>query len=78
MVCTMVSPGGRRPNVGFVRGASGYSPGMIILGLVLLLIGALAAIPILWTVGIILVVVGAVLLILGRVGHQVGGRPHYW
>jgi hypothetical protein len=51
---------------------------MIIIGLVLLLIGAIAAIPILWTLGIILVIVGVVLLILGRVGHQVGGRAHYW
>jgi len=51
---------------------------MIIIGLVLLLIGAVAAIPILWTVGIVLVIVGAVLLVLGRVGHQVGGRAHYW
>jgi uncharacterized membrane protein HdeD (DUF308 family) len=51
---------------------------MIILGLVLLLIGAIAAIPILWTLGIILVIVGVVLLILGRAGRQVGGRAHYW
>lgn len=52
--------------------------GMILIGLVLLLIGALAGIPILWTIGLILVVVGAILLILGRTGHQVGGRAHYW
>ncbi len=51
---------------------------MILIGLVLLLIGALASIPILWTLGIILVIVGVVLLILGRVGRPVGGRAHYW
>jgi hypothetical protein len=51
---------------------------MIILGLVLLLIGAIASIPILWTLGVILVVIGVVLLILGQVGRQVGGRSHYW
>lgn len=51
---------------------------MILIGLVLLLIGALASIPLLWTLGVILVIVGVVLLILGRVGHQVGGRAHYW
>jgi uncharacterized membrane protein HdeD (DUF308 family) len=51
---------------------------MIILGLVLLLIGAIASIPILWTLGVILVIVGVVLLVLGRAGRQVGGRAHYW
>ena len=51
---------------------------MIITGLLLLLIGALAGIPILWTIGVILMVVGAVLLVLGRAGHQVGARAHYW
>ena len=51
---------------------------MITIGLVLLLIGAIAAIPILWTLGVILLVVGVVLLILGQVGRQVGGRAHYW
>jgi uncharacterized membrane protein HdeD (DUF308 family) len=51
---------------------------MIILGLVLLLIGAIASIPILWTLGVILLIVGAVLMLLGRSGRQVGGRAHYW
>jgi uncharacterized membrane protein HdeD (DUF308 family) len=57
---------------------SGYQQCMILIGLVLLLIGALASIPLLWTLGVILVIVGVILLILGRVGHQVGGRAHYW
>ncbi len=51
---------------------------MIILGIVLLLIGALANIPILYTIGGILVVVGAVLWILGSMDRGVGGRRHYW
>ncbi|MFE7776357.1 DUF6131 family protein [Streptomyces sp. NPDC057445] len=51
---------------------------MIILGLILLIIGAVAGIGILWTIGIILVVIGVVLWILGAVGHAVGGRRHYW
>jgi fatty acid desaturase len=51
---------------------------MIILGLIFLLLGAVLAIPILWTIGIILVVVGLVLMLLGRSGHQVGSRAHYW
>lgn len=51
---------------------------MIILGLVLMLIGFIAAIPVLWSVGIVLALVGLVLLVLGRAGHAVGGRHHYW
>ncbi|MFB7588783.1 DUF6131 family protein [Streptomyces sp. NPDC056169] len=51
---------------------------MIVLGVILLVIGFVASISILWTIGIILVVIGAILWILGAVGHQVGGRRHYW
>ncbi len=51
---------------------------MIILGLILLIIGFVAKISILWTIGIILLVVGAVLWILGSTGRAVGGRRHYW
>ncbi len=51
---------------------------MIILGVVLLLIGILAGIPILYSIGIILVVIGAVLWILGSMGRAVGGRRHYY
>ncbi|MEQ3551377.1 hypothetical protein WIS52_12940 [Pseudonocardia nematodicida] len=47
---------------------------MIILGLILLLIGWLAGINILYTIGGILIVVGLVLLVLGRIGRPVGGR----
>lgn len=51
---------------------------MIVTGLILLIIGAIFGIGILWTLGIILVLIGVVLLVLGRVGHAVGGRNHYW
>jgi hypothetical protein len=51
---------------------------MIILGLILMLLGFVLAVPILWTIGIILLLVGLVLLVLGRAGHEIGGRPHYW
>jgi len=51
---------------------------MIVLGILLLLIGFLAKIAILWTLGIIALVVGLILLLLGSVGHAVGGRRHYW
>ena len=51
---------------------------MIILGLALLIIGFIASIPILWTIGIIVLVAGLILALLGAVGHAVGGRRHYY
>jgi Family of unknown function (DUF6131) len=51
---------------------------VIILGVILLIIGFVAKIAILWTIGIILVVVGAILFLLGSLGHAVGGRRHYF
>jgi len=51
---------------------------MIILGVVLLVIGLVAGIPILVTVGVVLLVVGLALFIMGSMGRSVGGRRHYW
>jgi Family of unknown function (DUF6131) len=51
---------------------------LIILGIILLIIGFLAKIAIVWTIGIIVVVVGVVLALLGMAGHAVGGRRHYF
>lgn len=51
---------------------------MIILGLILIIIGYVAAIPILYTLGIILLLVGLVLLLLGSTGHAVGGRSRWY
>ncbi len=51
---------------------------MILLGVVLMIIGFIAAIPILWTVGIILVVIGVILALMGSMGRAVGGRRHYF
>jgi Family of unknown function (DUF6131) len=51
---------------------------MIILGLILLLIGFLAKIAIVWTIGIAVLIVGLVFLLLGAIGRGVGGRRHYW
>lgn len=51
---------------------------VIVLGVVLLIIGFIASIPILWTIGIILVVIGVILELLGMLGHAVGGRRHYF
>jgi hypothetical protein len=53
-------------------------PQMIILGLVLLVVGMLANISILTTIGMILMVAGAILWVLGATGRAVGGRSHYW
>jgi Family of unknown function (DUF6131) len=50
---------------------------VIVLGLILLIIGFIAGISILWTIGIILLVIGVVLFILGAIGREVGGRK-YW
>ena len=51
---------------------------MIILGIVLLVVGYLVGVPILTTLGVILVVVGVILFLLGSTGRAVGGRSHYW
>jgi hypothetical protein len=46
---------------------------MVILGLILLIIGLLASIPILWIIGLILIVVGLVLNLV-----PVGGTRRRW
>ena len=51
---------------------------MITLGVILLIIGFIASIPILWTIGVILVVVGLILFLLGSMGRAIGGRRHYY
>ena len=51
---------------------------MIFLGVVLMIIGFIATIPVLWSVGIILVVIGLVLALLGSTGRAVGRRRHYF
>jgi Family of unknown function (DUF6131) len=51
---------------------------MIILGVILLIIGFIAHIAIVWTIGIIVVVVGVILALLGMAGHAIGGRRHYF
>jgi hypothetical protein len=51
---------------------------MIVLGVVLLIIGLIAGIPVLWTIGIILVAIGLILALLGAMGRAVGPRRYYW
>lgn len=50
---------------------------MIVLGIVLLILGAVLNISILYTIGIILIVIGAVLFLLGAIGRPLAGRK-YW
>jgi hypothetical protein len=51
---------------------------MIILGIILLIVGFVAKIAILWTIGIVILVVGSALALLGMTGRAVGGRRHYF
>lgn len=51
---------------------------MIILGIVLLLLGWLAGVPILTTLGVVLIVIGVILELLSLAGHPLGGRRHYY
>ena len=51
---------------------------MVVLGLILFLIGWLAGIGILTTIGIIVLVVGLILLVLGTMDRAVGPRRYYY
>ena len=51
---------------------------MIILGIILLIIGFVAKIAIVWTIGIIVLVLGLIAILIGSLGHAIGGRRHYW
>jgi vacuolar-type H+-ATPase subunit I/STV1 len=59
-------------------GQSGYPPAMIILGIILVIIGALLNIGLLYALGGILLIVGVILWILGAVGRPVAGRRYYY
>jgi hypothetical protein len=47
---------------------------MVVLGIILLVVGYVLPLPLLITIGWILVVIGAILWILGAVGRPVAGR----
>ena len=51
---------------------------MIIFGILLLIIGFVAGIAILWTIGVVLVIIGVILALLGMTGRAVRGRRHYF
>jgi hypothetical protein len=50
---------------------------VIVLGIILIVVGWLVGLGVLETIGLVLVVVGLILLLLGGLGHPVGGRQ-YW
>jgi hypothetical protein len=51
---------------------------VIVLGIILLIVGFVAKIPALWTIGIIVLIVGAALALMGSAGRMVGGRKHWF
>ncbi len=51
---------------------------MIVLGIILLVLGYFIQIPILTTIGAILLVIGVVLFVFGRAGRAIGGRNHWY
>lgn len=51
---------------------------MVTLGILLLIVGFIAKIAILWTIGLALLVIGLVLIVLGSMGRAIGGRRHYY
>jgi energy-coupling factor transporter transmembrane protein EcfT len=51
---------------------------VIVLGVILLVLGFVFSIPVLWTIGIVLLVIGAILALLGMAGREIGGRRHWY
>lgn len=50
---------------------------MIVLGAILLVIGFILSIPLVWTIGVVLILAGAVLALVGRT-RPIGGRAHWY
>jgi hypothetical protein len=53
-------------------------PAVIFLGVVLLIIGFISKVPIIWSLGVIIVVIGAIFALLGFAGREIGGRRHWY
>jgi len=51
---------------------------VVLLGIVLVVIGALLDVGIVLTLGVVILVVGAILFLLGSLGRPLGGRRHWW
>jgi Family of unknown function (DUF6131) len=60
-------------------GTKGMGRGfMIILGVILLILGALLDVSVLWVLGVVLAVIGVVLWLFGSMNRAIGPRRHYW
>jgi hypothetical protein len=57
---------------------TGQESALVFIGVVIIIIGFVAKIVILWTIGIIAVVVGVILALLGTTKYAVGGRRHWF
>jgi hypothetical protein len=51
---------------------------MITLCLICLILGLILGVPILWSIGVILLVVGVILALLGMMDRAIGPRSHYY
>lgn len=51
---------------------------MIIFGFVFLITGILGKIEFFWTIGAVVLIIGLILALFGAIGHELGGRRHYW
>jgi hypothetical protein len=51
---------------------------MITLGVICLILGLILGAPILWSIGVILVIVGIILALLGMMGRAIGPRRYYY
>jgi hypothetical protein len=51
---------------------------LIVLGILLLIVGFVAGISIIWTIGVIVLVLGAIFALLGFAGREIGGRKHWY
>jgi hypothetical protein len=49
---------------------------MIMLGLVLLVIGIVAKIAMLSSIGVVILVIGLIFVVASALGHAIGGRRH--
>ena len=51
---------------------------MITLGVILLIVGFLVHLPVVWLIGIVLLVLGLIFAVLGALGRAVFGRRHFF
>ena len=51
---------------------------MIAVGFICLVLGFIFGVPLLWTIGIVLLVIGLILALVGAAGREIGGRTHWY